>query len=65
MGKHKYWNRTGELGRLIKVLKSQGISHVEELSKPLINTIQGYARQIGIEPLTKYELEYVWQKLIF
>jgi len=62
---HKYKNRAAELEKLTKMLRDIGIYGIEELSKSLINIIQGYARQIGIEPLTKYELEYVWQKLIF
>jgi len=60
----KYKNRSQELERLIKTLRGLGIYGIEELSKSLINTIQGYARQIGIEPLSKFELEYIWQRLI-
>ena len=62
--KHRYWNRTHELNKLIEVLKNSGIYGVEELTKLLAQTIQGYARQLSIEPLTKYELEYVWIKLL-
>jgi hypothetical protein len=62
--KHRYWNRSKELERLINVLRNQGIYGVEELTKLLVQTIQGYARQLSIEPLTKYELEYVWIKLL-
>jgi hypothetical protein len=62
--KSKYKNRAEELERLINVLRNVGISRVEELTKLLARTIQGYALQTGIEPLTKYELEYVWLKLL-
>jgi len=62
--KSKYINRTEQLERLINVLRNVGISRVEELTKLLARSIQGYALQIGIEPLTKYELEYVWLKLL-
>jgi hypothetical protein len=62
--KSKYKNRAEELERLINVLRNVGISRVEELTKLLARTIQGYALQTGIETLTKYELEYVWLKLL-
>jgi hypothetical protein len=62
--KHKYKNRSQELERLINILRNVGISHTEELTKLLVRAIQGYALQTGIEPLTKYELEYVWLKLL-
>jgi hypothetical protein len=62
--KSKYKNRAEELERLINVLRNVGISRAEELTKLLARTIQGYALQTGIEPLTKYELEYVWLKLL-
>jgi len=60
----KYRNRAQELDKLINVLRDTGISNVEQLTKLLARTIQGYALQTGIEPLTKYELEYVWLKLL-
>jgi len=60
----RYKNRTEELEKLVKVLRDAGISNVEQLTKLLARTIQGYALQTGIEPLTKYELEYVWLKLL-
>jgi hypothetical protein len=60
----KYHNRAQELDKLVKVLRDTGISNVEQLTKLLARTIQGYALQTGIEPLTKYELEYVWLKLL-
>jgi len=62
--KHRYRNRAQELEKLVKVLRDTGISNVEQLTTLLARTIQGYALQTGIEPLTKYELEYVWVKLI-
>ena len=62
--KHKYKNRSQELERLINILRNVGISHTEELTKLLVRAIQSYALQTGIEPLTKYELEYVWLKLL-
>jgi hypothetical protein len=61
---HEYKNRTAELERLIKVLRNAGVCCVEELTKLLAQTIQSYALQINIEPLTKYELEYVWTRLL-
>jgi hypothetical protein len=61
---HKYRNRAQELNKLVEVLYRQGISNIEELTKLLVQTIQSYALQIGIEPLTKYELEYVWTRLL-
>jgi hypothetical protein len=60
----KYKNRTEELSRLINVLRSQGITNVEELTKLLMRTIQSYALQINIELLIPREIEYVWIKLI-
>ena len=60
----KYRNRAQELEKLIKVLHDTGISNVEQLTTLLARMIQGYALQTGIEPLTKYELEYVWIKLL-
>ena len=60
----KYWNRTAELEKLIKILRDLGISHVEELTRLMVDTIQGYARQLQIEPLTTYETEYVWIRLL-
>jgi hypothetical protein len=60
----KYKNRAQELERLIEVLRNAGIYGVEELSKLLAQTIQGYARQLQIEPLRREEIEYVWVKLL-
>jgi hypothetical protein len=60
----KYKNRTGELERLINVLRNVGISNAEELTKTLKRTIQSYALQIHIEPLTNKEIEFVWMRLI-
>jgi hypothetical protein len=60
----KYRNRAQELDKLINVLRDTGISNVEQLTTLLARMIQGYALQTGIEPLTKYELEYVWLKLL-
>jgi hypothetical protein len=61
---HKYKNRSQELERLIKTLRGLGIYGVEELSIQLADVIRGYAVQIGIEPPSKFELEYIWQRLI-
>ena len=60
----KYRNRAQELDKLINVLRDTGISNVEQLTTLLVRIIQSYAIQTGIEPLTKYELEYVWLKLL-
>jgi hypothetical protein len=60
----KYRNRAQELEKLVKVLHDTGINNVEQLTTILARVIQGYSLQINIEPLTKYELEYVWLKLI-
>ena len=60
----RYWNRTAELEKIIKILRDIGISHIEELTKLLAQTIQGYARQLQIEPLRKEEIEYIWVKLL-
>jgi hypothetical protein len=60
----KYRNRTAELKRLIEVLRNAGIYGVEELTRLMVDAIQGYARQLQIEPLTKYEVEYVWIRLL-
>jgi hypothetical protein len=62
---HKYRNRAQELERLVQMLRSLGIYGIEELTELLVRTIQSYALQINIEPLTKYEVEYVWVKLIY
>jgi len=61
---HSYRNRTAELKRLVEILRNQGIYGVEVLDIMLANLIQSYALQINIEPLTKYEVEYVWVKLL-
>jgi len=61
---HKHWNRTKELERLINVLRDQGITGIEELSKLLAQTIQSYANQLQVPPLCKEEIEYIWIKLL-
>ena len=61
---HSYRNRTAELKRLVEILRNQGIYGIEVLDIMLANLIQSYALQINIEPLTKYEVEYVWVKLL-
>ena len=61
---HRYWNRSKELERLINVLRSQGIFGIEELTRQFSEMVKGYANQLQIEPLTKYEVEYVWVKLL-
>ena len=50
--------------RLVEILRNQGIYGVEELTKLLAQTIQGYARQLQIPDLRKEEIEYVWVKLL-
>jgi hypothetical protein len=60
----KYRNRAQELNKLVEVLYRQGINDVEELSMTFKEFVKGYVAQLHIEPLTKYELEYIWQKLI-
>ena len=50
--------------RLVEILRNQGIYGIEELTKLLAQTIQGYANQLQIEPLRKEEIEYIWQKLM-
>ena len=60
----KYRNRHAELVRLINTLRSVGIANVEVLNNLLVETIQSYANQLHIKRLTKYELEYVWLKLL-
>ena len=60
----KYRNRAQELERLIITLRNAGITHVEELTKLLAQTIQSYANQLHIERLTFRETEYVWIKLL-
>jgi len=59
-----YRNRSKELEHLINVLRNQGIYGIEVLDIMLANLIQSYALQINIEHLTKYEVEYVWVKLL-
>jgi len=61
---HRYWNRSKELEHLINVLRNQGIYGIEELTRQFSEMVKGYARQLQIEPLTKYEVEYVWVKLL-
>jgi len=60
----KYRNRTQELNRLIEVLYRQGVRDIEELTTTFKEFVKGYVNQLHIENLTKFELEYVWQKLI-
>ena len=60
----KYKNRSQELERLIITLRNAGITHVEELTKLLAQTIQSYANQLHIERLTFRETEYIWIKLL-
>jgi hypothetical protein len=62
--KPEYRNRHAELVRLVEVLRKEGIYNIEELTTVFARTVQGYATQIGIEPLRPRELEYVWQKLL-
>ena len=62
--KSKYINRTEQLERLINVLRNVGISRVEVLNNLLMESIQSHANQLHIKRLTKYELEYVWLKLL-
>jgi len=61
---HKYWNRSGELNKLIEILRNQGIYGIEELTLQLSETIQGYANQLQIMELRKEEIEYIWIKLL-
>ena len=60
----KYWNRTAELEKIIKILRDIGISHIEELTRQFSEMVKGYANQLQIEPLRKEEIEYVWTKLM-
>jgi hypothetical protein len=60
----KYRNRAQELERLINVIRGVGIANVEVLNNLLMESIQSYANQLHIKRLTKYELEYVWLKLL-
>jgi len=62
--KFNYKNRTQELNRLIEVLYRQGVRDIEELTTTFKELVKGYVNQLHIENLTKFELEYVWQKLI-
>ena len=62
--KHRYWNRSGELKMLIEVLRRNRNSRVEVLNNLLMESIQSHANQLHIKRLTKYELEYVWLKLL-
>jgi len=52
------------LKRLIEILRNIGVSRVEELTTQFAELVRGYANQLQIPPLTKYELEYVWIKLL-
>jgi len=62
--RHRYRNRAQELERLINVLRSVGISRVEELTTTFKEFVKGYAAQLHIERLTFREIEYVWIKLL-
>ena len=62
--KPKYKNRSQELERLINTLRNAGITHVEELTTTFKEFVKGYVAQLHMKSLTKFELEYVWQKLI-
>ena len=60
----KYRNRAQELNRLIEVLYRQGVKDIEELTPMFAEFVKGYVAQLHMENLTKFELEYIWQKLI-
>jgi 16S rRNA C1402 (ribose-2'-O) methylase RsmI len=62
--KHKYHNRAQELEKLVKVLRDTGISNVEQLTPVFEELVKGYVAQLHMKMLTKYELEYVWLKLL-
>ncbi|MCI4409964.1 MAG: hypothetical protein JHC26_12795 [Thermofilum sp.] len=62
--RHKYWNRSKELITLVNVLRNQGVSHVEELTTTFKEFVKGYIAQLHMQPLNKYELEYVWTRLM-
>jgi len=62
--KCRYRNRAQELNRLIEVLYRQGVKDIEELTTTFKEFIKGYVAQLHMKNLTKFELEYVWQKLI-
>jgi hypothetical protein len=64
VAKRRYWNRSGELKMLIEVLRRNRNSRVEVLNNLLMESIQSHANQLHIKRLTKYELEYVWLKLL-
>jgi hypothetical protein len=63
-GHKKYRNRAQELEKLVKVLRDTGISDVEQLTPLFRELVKGYVAQLHMKMLTKYELEYVWLKLI-
>jgi hypothetical protein len=62
--KHRYWNRSAELKRLIEVLRNIGVSRIETMSIQFVELVKGYANQLQIPPLRKEEIEYVWIKLL-
>jgi len=62
--RHRYHNRAQELDKLINVLRDTGISNVEQLTPVFEELVKGYVAQLHIKKLTKFELEYIWQKLI-
>jgi len=64
VAKHKYRNRSEELKRLIQVLRSQGIYGIEELTTQFAELVRGYANQLQIPPLSRYEVEYIWTRLM-
>ena len=62
--RHRYRNRAQELEKLVKVLRDAGISNVEQLTPVFEELVKGYVAQLHMKNLTKYELEYIWLKLI-
>ena len=64
MDPKRYHNRAQELDKLINVLRDTGISNVEQLTPVFEELVKGYVAQLHMKMLTKYELEYIWQKLI-
>ena len=64
MDPKRYHNRAQELDKLINVLRDTGISNVEQLTPVFRQLVKGYVAQLHMKMLTKYELEYVWLKLI-
>ena len=50
--------------RLIEVLRNIGVSRVEELTTQFAELVRGYANQLQIPPLSRYEIEYIWTRLM-